>query len=71
MKCARISIVKLTPVVMLAMAGVAKADCSLKDVFFGQVSIQIVTHNNESAPYSGFKYETGMIVAGNNNSQAA
>jgi hypothetical protein len=41
-------------------ASVAHAECNLRDVFFGQIAIEIVTHDVEGMP--GIRYETGIIV---------
>ena len=40
--------------------GVAHGECRLRDLFFGQLEIQIVTHDVEDMP--GIRYETGLIV---------
>jgi hypothetical protein len=41
---------------------VAHAECNLRDLFFGQVELQIVTHDDPVM--RGLRYETAVIVNG-------
>lgn len=56
---------KMLALMLLSMTmtiGVARAECNLRDLFFGQVELQIVTHGDPVM--RGLRYETAIIVNG-------